>query len=199
MKRDELLAKGFTEEQVTEILNMHHNESLQVNKENERLKGELASANEKVASYSNMEQEYNAYKQSLMTEQEKFEAMKKETAQNLAMSKKIMNEAQAKTILAQLGGDVDNEKLNSLLSSIVSEDSEKTIANANAMVELFKADREQTIKKTKEEIQNLNILPNPSNVPSGEKLIKTFDDFDKLSYEEQVKFAEEHPEDLNNL
>lgn len=199
MKREDLLAKGFTEEQVTEILNMHHNESLQVNKENERLKGELASANEKVASYSNMEQEYNAYKQSLMTEQEKFEAMKKETAQNLAMSKKIMNEAQAKTILAQLGGDVDNAKLNSLLSSIVSEDSEKTIANANAMVELFKADREQTIKKTKEEIQNLNILPTPSNVPSGEKMVKTFDDFDKLSYDEQVKFAEEHPEEFKNL
>ena len=199
MKREDLLAKGFTEEQVTEILNMHHNESLQVNKENERLKGELASANEKVASYSNMEQEYNAYKQSLMTEQEKFEAMKKEAAQNLAMSKKIMNEAQAKTILAQLGGDVDNAKLNSLLSSIVSEDSEKTIANANAMVELFKADREQTIKKTKEEIQNLNILPTPSNVPSGEKMVKTFDDFDKLSYDEQVKFAEEHPEEFKNL
>ena len=71
MKREDLLAKGFTEEQVTEILNMHHNESLQVNKENERLKGELASANEKVASYSNMEQEYNAFKQSQMTEQEK--------------------------------------------------------------------------------------------------------------------------------
>ena len=199
MKREDLLAKGFTEEQVTEILNMHHNESLQVNKENERLKGELASANEKVASYSNMEQEYNAYKQSLMTEQEKFEAMKKEAAQNLAMSKRVYNEAQAKTILAQLGGDVDNAKLNSLLSSIVSEDSEKTIANANAMVELFKADREQTIKKTKEEIQNLNILPTPSNVPSGEKMIKTFDDFDKLSYDEQVKFAEEHPEEFKNL
>ena len=195
MKREDLLAKGFTEEQVTEILNMHHNESLQVNKENERLKGELASANEKVASYSNMEQEYNAYKQSLMTEQEKFEAMKQEAAKNLAMSKRVYNEAQAKTILAQLGGEIDEVVLN----SIVSEDSEKTIANANALVNLVKAKEEETIKKTKENIQNLNILPNPSNVPSGEKMIKTFDDFDKLSYDEQVKFAEEHPEEFNNL
>lgn len=198
MKREELLEKGFTEEQVTEILNMHHNESLQVNKENERLKGELASANEKVASYSNMEKEYNDYKQSLMTEQEKFEAMKKEAEKNLAMSKRVYNEAQAKTILAEIG-EIDNEKLNSLLSSIVSEDSEKTIANANAMVDLFKADREQTIKKTKEEIQNLNILPTPSNIPTGEKMVKTFDDFDKLSYDEQVKFVEEHPDEFNNL
>lgn len=194
MKREDLLAKGFTEEQVTEILNMHHNESLQVNKENERLKGELASANEKVASYSNMEQEYNAYKQSLMTEQEKFEAMKKEAAQNLAMSKRVYNEAQAKTILAEIGG-IDEAVLN----SIVSEDSEKTIANANALVNLVKAREEETIKKTKEDIQNLNILPTPSNVPSGEKMIKSFDDFDKLSYDEQVKFAEEHPEEFKNL
>ena len=194
MKREDLLAKGFTEEQVTEILNMHHNESQEVNKENERLKGEIASANEKLAGYSNMEQEYNAYKQSQMTEQEKFEAMKKEAESNLAMSKRIRNEAQAKTILAEIGG-VDEAVLN----SIVSEDSEKTIANANALVNLVRAREEETMKKTKENIQNLNVLPNPSNVPSGEKLIKTFEDFDKLSYDEQVKFAEEHPDDFNNL
>lgn len=194
MKREELLAKGFTEEQVTEILNMHHNESQQVNKENERLKVELAGANEKLAGYSNMEKEYNDYKKSLMTEQEKFEEMKKEVAQNLAKSKKVYNEAQAKTILAEIGG-IDETVLN----SIVSEDSEKTIANANALVAMVKAREEETIKKTKEDIQNLNILPPPSNVPNGEKEIKTFEDFDALSYEEQVKFAEEHPDEFNNL
>lgn len=194
MKREELLAKGFTEEQVTEILNMHHNEALQVNKENERLKGELASANEKISGYSNMEKEYNDYKQSLMTEQEKFEAMKKEAAQNLAMSKRVYNEAQAKTILAEIGG-IDE----AVLKSIVSEDSEKTIANANALVSMFKTRQEETIKKTKEEIQNANILPTPSNVPTGEQVIKTFDDFDKLTYEEQDKFQREHPEEFEKL
>lgn len=194
MKREELLAKGFTEEQVTEILNMHHNESQQVNKENERLKGEIASANEKLAGYSNMEQEYNAYKQSQMTEQERVEAMKKEAEANLKMSKKVYNEAQAKTILAEIGG-IDEAVLN----SIVSEDSEKTIANATALVNMFKTRQEETIKKTKEEIQNANVLPTPSNVPTGEKLIKTFEDFDKLSYEEQDKFQREHPEEFDNL
>lgn len=194
IKREDLLAKGFTEEQVTEILNIHHTESQQVNKENERLKAELVGANEKLAGYSNMEQEYNAYKQSQMTEQEKFEAMKKEAEKNLAMAKRVNNEAQAKAILAEIGG-VDETVLN----SIISEDSEKTIANANALVAMLKAREEQAIKKTKEDIQNLNILPNPSNVPSGEKVIKTFEDFDALSYDEQVKFAEEHPDEFNNL
>ena len=194
MRREELLAKGFTEEQVTEILNMHHNEALQVNKENERLKGELASANEKISGYSNMEKEYNDYKQSQMTEQEKFEAMKKETETNLKMSRRVYNEAQAKTILAEIGG-VDETVLN----SIVSEDSDKTIANANALVNMFKTRQEETIKKTKEEIQNANILPTPSNVPTGEQLIKTFDDFDKLPYEEQDKFQREHPEEFEKL
>ena len=194
MNRQDLLAKGFTEEQVTEILNMHHNESQEVNKENERLKGEIASAKEKIAGYSNMEKEYNDYKQSLMTEQEKFEAMKKEAENNLKLSKRVYNEAQAKTILAEIGG-IDE----AVLSSIVSEDSEKTIANANALVNMFKTRQEETIKKTKEQIQNANILPPPSNVPSGEKLIKTFDDFDKLSYEEQDKFQREHPEEFEQL
>lgn len=194
MRREDLLAKGFTEEQVTEILNMHHNESQEVNKENERLKGEIASANERLAGYSNMEKEYTAYKQSQMTEQEKYEAMKKEAEKNLAMSKRVYNEAQAKTILAEIGG-IDEAVLN----SIVSEDSEKTIANANALVNIIKAKEEETAKKTREDIQKLNVLPTPSNVPSGEKAIKNFDDFDALSYEEQAKFAEEHPDEFNNL
>lgn len=194
MRREDLLAKGFTEEQVTEILNMHHNESQEVNKENERLKGEIASANEKLAGYSNMEKEYTAYKQSQMTEQEKYEAMKKEAEKNLAMSKRVYNEAQAKTILAEIGG-IDEAVLN----SIVSEDSDKTIANANALVNIIKAKEEETAKKTREDIQKLNVLPTPSNVPTGEKAIKNFDDFDKLSYEEQAKFAEEHPDEFNNL
>ena len=194
MKREDLLAKGFTEEQVTEILNMHHNESQQVNKENERLKGEIASANEKLEGYSNMEEELKKFKEAQMTEQEKLEAIKKETEKNFAMSKRVYNEAQAKTILASIGG-VDEE----ILKSIVTEDSDKTVANATALVNMIKAKEEETIKKTKENIQNLNVLPNPSNVPSGEKEIKTFEDFDALSYEEQVKFTKEHPEEFKNL
>lgn len=194
MKREELLAKGYSEEQVTDILNMVHGNNLEVAKENERLKGELANANEKVASYSNMEQEYNTYKQSLMTEQEKFEAMKKEAEKNLMMSRKVMNEAQAKTILAEIGGVED-----SILSSIVSDDNAKTLANANALVAMIKARDEAISKKTKEDIQNLNILPNPSNVPTGDKQIKTFEDFDALSYEEQIKFQQEHPEEFAKL
>ena len=194
MKREELISKGYTEEQVTELLNLFHGENQQMTKENERLKGELAGANEKIAGYSNMEQEYNAYKQSQMTEQEKFEAMKKEAEKNYAMSKRVYNEAQAKTILAEIGG-VDE----SVLSSIVSEDSDKTIANATALVNMVKSREEETIKKTREQIQNTNILPNPSNVPEDKGIITTFEEFDKLPYEEQDKFQKEHPKEFENL
>lgn len=194
MRREDLISKGYSEEQVTELLNLFHNENQETTKENERLKGELAGANEKIAGYSNMEKEYNQYKQSQMTEQEKFEAMKKETEKNYAMSRRVYNEAQAKTILAAIGG-VDE----SVLASIVSEDSEKTIANANALVNMFKTREEETIKKTREQIQNTNVLPKPSNVPSGEGLITTFEEFDKLPYEEQDKFQREHPKEFENL
>lgn len=194
MRREDLISKGYSEEQVTELLNLFHNENQETTKENERLKGELAGANEKIAGYSNMEKEYNQYKQSQMTEQEKFEAMKKEAEKNFAMSKRVYNEAQAKTILAAIGG-VDE----SVLASIVSEDSDKTIANANALVNMFKTREEETIKKTREQIQNTNVLPKPSNVPSGEGLITTFEEFDKLPYEEQDKFQREHPKEFENL
>lgn len=194
MKREELISKGYTEEQVTELLNLFHGENQEMTKENERLKGELAGANEKIAGYSNMEQEYNAYKQSQMTEQEKFEAMKKEAEKNYAMSKRVYNEAQAKTILAEIG-PVDE----SVLNSIVSEDSDKTIANATALVNMVKSREEETIKKTREQIQNTNILPNPSNVPEDKGIITTFEEFDKLPYEEQDRFQKEHPKEFENL
>lgn len=194
MRREDLISKGYSEEQVTELLNLFHNENQETTKENERLKGELAGANEKIAGYSNMEKEYNQYKQSQMTEQEKFEAMKKEAEKNFAMSKRVYNEAQAKTILAAIGG-VDE----SVLASIVSEDSEKTIANANALVNMFKTREEETIKKTREQIQNTNILPNPSNVPEDKGIITTFEEFDKLPYEEQDRFQREHPKEFENL
>lgn len=194
MRREDLISKGYTEEQVTELLNLFHSENQETTKENERLKGELAGANEKIAGYSNMEKEYNQYKQSQMTEQEKFEAMKKEAEKNFAMSKRVYNEAQAKTILAEIGG-VDE----SVLSSIVSEDSDKTVANANALVNMFKTREQETIKKTKEQIQNTNILPNPSNVPEDKGIITTFEEFDKLPYEEQDKFQREHPKEFENL
>lgn len=194
MKREDLISKGYSEEQVTELLNLFHSENQETTKENERLKGELAGANEKIAGYSNMEKEYNQYKQSQMTEQEKFEAMKKETEQNLALSKRIYNEAQAKTILAEIGGVDDG-----VLSSIISDDKDKTIANAQALVAMVKAREEETAKKTKEQIQNINIVPPPSNVPNGNGLITTFDEFDKLPYEEQDKFQREHPKEFENL
>ena len=195
MKREELISKGYSEEQVTELLNLFHSENQETTKENERLKGELAGANEKIAGYSNMEKEYNAYKQSQMTEQEKIEAMKKQTEENFAKSQMVYNEAQAKTILAQLGGEIDANVLN----SIVSEDSEKTIANATALVNLIKSKEEETAKKTREQIQNANILPPPSNVPEDKGLITTFEEFDKLPYEEQDKFQREHPKEFENL
>ena len=74
MKREDLLAKGYTEEQVTDILNTFHG----INKENEKLKGELIEKADIEAKFNEANAKLEEINKASMTEQEKFEAMKKE-------------------------------------------------------------------------------------------------------------------------
>ena len=78
MKRETLLEKGYTEEQVTELLNEWHEANANLTKENEKLKSdvatmndEIAGLNQKVSGLTQVEQEYNAIKQSQLSEEEK--------------------------------------------------------------------------------------------------------------------------------
>ena len=192
MKREELLAKGYTEEQATELLNLFHAENNEMKANNNKLANDLNIANNTIAELNKVQVAFNELKKSQMTEQEKYEAMKAETAKNLAESKRIMNKATAKTILAEIGGIDDT-----LLDNLISEDVAKTEANAKAFVELLKARDEATAKKTKESLAKAEVLPKPSNVPASEKdkgSSMTKEEFNKLSREEKTKIFKENKE-----
>ena len=188
MKREELIAKGYTEEQATELLNLFHAENNEIKANNMQLQKDLNVANNTINELNKVQIAYNEMQQSKMTEQEKVAAMKAEAEKNLAMSKKIVSKAQAKTIFAEIGGIDD-----AILDTLVSEDLTQTEANAKALVELIKSRDEATAKKTKEDLANLNVLPNPSNVQKGgdDKSQMTKEQFVKLSREERTKIFKE--------
>lgn len=188
MKREELIAKGYTEEQATELLNLFHAENNEIKANNMQLQKDLNVANNTINELNKVQIAYNEMQQSKMTEQEKVAAMKAEAEKNLAMSKKIVSKAQAKTIFAEIGGIDD-----AILDTLVSEDLTQTEANAKALVELIKSRDEATAKKTKEDLANLNVLPNPSNVQKGgdDKSQMTKEQFVKLSREEKTKIFKE--------
>lgn len=188
MRREELIAKGYTEEQATELLNLFHAENNEIKTNNAQLQKDLNIANQTITELNKAQVQLKQLQQAQMTDQEKLDAMKAETAKNLAESKRIVSKAQAKTIFAEIGGIDD-----AILDTLVSEDLTQTEANAKALVELIKSRDEATAKKTKEDLANINVLPNPSNVQKGgdDKSQMTKDEFNKLSREERTKIFQE--------
>lgn len=191
MRREDLISKGYTEEQATELLNLFHAENNEIKANNTQLQKDLNIANTTIAELNKVQTAFKELQQSQMTEQEKLAAMKAETEKNLAESKKIVSKAQAKTIFAEIGGIDD-----AILDTLVSEDLQQTEANAKALVDLIKSRDAATAKKTKEELANINVLPNPSNVQKGgdDNATMTKEDFNKLSREERTKIFKENKE-----
>ena len=188
MKREELIAKGYTEEQATELLNLFHAENNEIKASNAQLQKDLNVANQTITELNKAQVQLKQLQQAQMTDQEKLDAMKAETEKNLAESRRIVSKAQAKTIFAEIGGIDD-----AILDTLVSEDLTQTEANAKALVDLIKSRDEATAKKTKEDLANLNVLPNPSNVQKGgdDKSQMTKEQFNKLSREEKTKIFKE--------
>lgn len=188
MRREDLISKGYTEEQATELLNLFHAENNEIKANNSQLQKDLNIANQTITELNKAQVQLKQLQQAQMTDQEKLDAMKAETEKNLAESKRIVSKAQAKTIFAEIGGIDD-----AILDTLVSEDLTQTEANAKALVDLIKSRDEATAKKTKEDLANLNVLPNPSNVQKGgdDKSQMTKEQFAKLSREERTKIFKE--------
>lgn len=192
-KREYWLEKGYTEEQVTEILNGFHESSKGLQKELADIKAQnVTYANDNATMKTRLEEIDKAN----MSEQEKLEQMKKETLKNLSDSKKILNSAKAKEILTETG--ISGEELDKVVNSIVSEDEKLTIENATNIATIYKDIKEQTVKKTKEDLLNMNLKPNYSNKDSNNGIM-TREEFNKLSYNEQKKLKDERPEEYRAI
>lgn len=196
MNRDEarkILGEGATEEQITNLLNNYHIQNSEKVKELERQLKELTDASSKYSDYDEIKSKLENIEKANMTEQERLEEQKKEIAKNLSESKLIVNKAKAKEILA--GEDIDED----ILSSLVSDDLNATIDRANKMKTTLSNLKDTIAKKTKEELINVDLKPSISNVNQGELDKMTFEKFRTMSVDEQNKFAEEHPEEFENL
>ena len=128
-----------------------------------------------------------------MSEQEKLQAQQEEAAKYLHEAKLIRNKAKVMEILAGKGFDEE------IIDSIVGEDENLSVAKAQKLVERLDTVIADTKKKTEEELANLNVKPNLSNVNPNNDGAMNWEKFSKLSQEEQNKFAEENPEEFAKL
>lgn len=188
MKREDLLAKGYSEEQVTDLLNMYHTQNTEISNLNKKLesKSELEKQN------AELQKQIDSINREKLTEQEKLELAKQETEKNLKESRKIYNKAKVKEILA--GYDIEDD----IINSFVTEDENTSINGAN----LFKARLDtiiaNTTKSVQDKISSLDVKPTPTNIPQ-ESTGMTREKFNKMSMTEQVEFKRENPEAYENL
>ena len=188
-----MLGENATDEQITAILNMVHSEKAKADKLEAQLNAKNVAENESAKTMKELQDKLDKFEKEKMTEQERLEAEKKEIAKNLANSRMILSKAKAQEILSQVG--VTDEDI---IETVCSDNLDNTIARATALANKFKSVTEETAKKTKEELANLDIKPSPTNIPQGDDVM-TLDKFQNLSADEQEKFINEHPEEFENL
>lgn len=189
-----ILGEGATEEQITNLLNNYHVEESAKVKELESQISSLSEQTSKYSDYDEIKAKLDEINKANMSEQEKIEQMKKETETNLRNSRMIVNNAKAKEILA--GYNLDDD----IISLVVSDDEAKTIASANKLKAKFDSQKELIAKETKENLINVDLKPTISNASQNDDgIVDTFEKFAKLSANEQEKWINEHPNELQNL
>ena len=192
-KKKKILGEDATEQQITNFLNVIHlnnskMEELRV--ENEANKIAREEASRKAKEY---EEQLATIEKEKMSDVEKLELAKKEAEENLANSRRILSKAKAQEILSTVG--ITDEDI---IKTVVSEDLDSTVANAQILANKFKFIQDETVKKTKEELANIDVKPNPTNVPQNDNQM-TWEKFTALSVEEQSKFEQEHPDEFAKL
>ena len=191
-KARKILGEEATEEQITNLLNSWHlDENAKVKELEEQINSLTANVN-KYSDYDEIKKQLDDINKANMSEQEKLEAQKKEIEANLKQSKIIYNTAKAKEILTGL--DLDDE----LISLVVSDDADKTVANANKLKAKFDSQKESVAKETKETLISVDLTPSMTNVNQKDEGM-TFEKFSEMSAEDQDKWANEHPEEFENL
>lgn len=197
MSREEaiqLLGEGATEEQIKTLLDKFHakdNELRTKTNELNNIQSQLDDTNKKL---NNTQSQLDAINKAQMTDAEKMEAQKKEAEEYLANSKKIFAKAKAQEILSSVG--ITDEEL---INTLVTDDVDLTVKNANIYVNNIKTISESVEKKTKEALSAQDLKPTPSNNVSNNNEGMTWEKYQTLSESEQSAFANEHPEEFAKL
>lgn len=199
MNRDEvrkLLGEGATEEQISAVLNRFHTEQKGLTEQISNLQGQVTNLTTEKTELLGYKNQLAEVQKANMTKEQLIEAREKELAEEKKKTLMERNAIKAKSIL--VGAGIGDAEADELVASIVKEDEQATISSANLFATQFNNIKENTAKQTREELANLNLKPNPTNIPPNSDAM-TWEKFSKLSDEEQNKFAAENPEAFAKL
>lgn len=136
--------------------------------------------------YSTLQSEYDDFKKSKMTDDEKRESERKALEEQVKQNAIAKSELAVQKLLLQNGIEIKEEdtELKDTLATIVSEDYDKSLKLANSFISLINKTKDQTAKATTTKL--LNETPTPiGGLDSSSSLSKV--DILKKEYEEALK------------
>jgi len=199
MNREEvrkLLGENATEEQISAVLNKFHTEQKNLNEQVTTLQGQVNNLTTEKTELLGYKTKVEEIERANLSKEEQLQLKEQELNKKMAQADILQNSIKAKSIL--VGAGVGEEEADKLVASIVKEDEQATIDSATLFANQFNNIKEVTAKQTREELANLDLKPNPSNIPPNSKAM-TWESFSKLSAKEQAEFAEKNPEEFAKL
>ena len=199
MNREEvrkLLGEGATEEQISSVLNKFHTEQKGLTEQITSLQGQVTNLTTEKTELLTYKTKVEEAERANLSKEEQLQLKENELNEKMAQADILKNSIKAKSIL--VGAGISDEDADKLVASIVKKDEKSTLDSANLFAAQFNSIKENTAKQTKEELANLNLKPNPTNIPPNSNAM-TWEEFSKLSVKEQNEFAEKNPEEFAKL
>ena len=153
----------------------------------DKLNGEITGYKESI---TEKDEELDKIKTAQLSDEDK---LKKALADAEKARKEALvdkNKIQAEKILAKSG--MSEEDIEEIIDGLVSEDLEETKNKANKIATVMAKQIELTEQKVKEKLIDEVQKPNNGNGKKDKKV--TQEDFDKMTFDEMIKFKEESPE-----
>lgn len=140
--------------------------------------------------YAELLDEYDAYKKSKMTEEEKAEEERKKFEEEKKANAIAKSKLAVKELLLDNGIKVTDEdiELKETLENIISDDYEKSIKLANSFISILKKTKETTQKETVTDL--LNDTPHPIGGNNASNPVNKLDEL-KQKLEEAIKNKDE--------
>ena len=139
----------------------------------------LKEAEERLTSMSN---EFEEFKKSKMTDEEKKNAEKESMQKQLSKYQYDLNRLEVEKIFESNG--LSQEDYKDIEANIIGKDREASIASANAFVNILKNNSEKVAQKTKQDL--LKDTPTPIGGTGGEKAISNLEELEN-AYSAAVK------------
>ena len=197
LTREGLKALGVTDEAIDEILKTRGNEINKVEEQKNQMKKALDEAMAKAGKVDELSKKLDELEKKNMTAEE-LQAQRIKEAEEAKRNYTILsNKTEAKDVLIK-AGMVAGDTLDKIINKISSEDLTSTLEAANLVAQMYNTTKAETEQRVKSELLANNPKPNPTNLPENDGKV-TKEQFEKMSYDEMMKFASEHPEEFSKM